>query len=1057
MNAPEEKQRPSHTSELQSPTVHLGTTPARESLGFEIAPTSARQVAASSESAWAHYERWNSALADVMYPIQESPAPAYLDMEEDQIRELGSRLGLAEDEVISDLTQAVIRTSHFDTAHAFRSHAPRILEWRSTARLQAPPVLPLLAVFSLAAERMTRGEGMSAANYYGRLAALLNTDTSKLGQSYRQIAEPLWGSLNYWLTGLDGERGLPTAYSVGLRYVGLALSQALVRAADRERLREFFNHFDLTPGAETAPSELELLLDFWITSQSPSPAGSNLSKLWGRASLRPRIAELAATELLDWNGSARDAAGKPLSRVGVTLALEISSFPRRKLKIIPSISVSEIGESRRARLIGDDGSIEVALEPLDDRNLTLADSSLLGSAELLEGVLVLENSTGNKLTRQPHRLMIFRRDQLSGRWVETRQVLLGEEVSCLVMKNYVEDVAALLSQVARPGWESLDEVPGLPEGWILLCGVEIASRPVSPPSESSDLRPLIPFAVTQLRFSGGFSLPGRARNRWHSDLAPEVSATSESGNPFQLRLLDLGTLTDLTYDEVLQGEWDDNSSGSVFVDLATLDLEDGEYAIETRDTTTGRVTARREFSLQSSLSSEPAGLAQILHIGHDPRDPLAVLDADHEVEAETLPPVICGAVSSPVEQQHGERSSALPGHPRWLLKDAVQSAPILKLSRPAPGSCFYTGQHHRVLDRVELDSRGRPVTSTTRGRCKYCGDTTVESISYLKNRRAFDRRQGAPSFAPVAPLQRNPRTHGQTDAQRWETALDCLDFIGGGSFRLLDKIARQIHDSAIFVSQFVNVLEGLGRVEFRRSPLTFDIEAWASCAPTIVDTGELRVLTGSWNRALLTRFKQYCEKRSLYIEAEELPIGISRTLVRAADEQLQDFLISEKLTQVRHPGTTLAELLPPLSRVVAVLPRISVEGVSALALQFFDSMHATWIDTSTADGIGAYRTKGFVHRYFLRTESDLQNRAFALGTPGLVKHAASMMLSQRVLAAYDPRSREFIAPLGANLPGMYERVLTIETQRVGFARRGYLIYSDVSPDLASRVAYLLEN
>lgn len=1042
----------------ETPTLHLAPTPARESFGSEMEPTESLPVAAYSESPWAHYERWNSALAEVLYPSQQSPAPVYLDMEEQQIRQLGSRLGLAEDEVVSDLTQAVISTSDLDTAHAFRSHAPNILKWRSTARRQAPPVLPLLALFSLAAERMTWGEGMSAANYYGRLAALLNTDTSKLGQSYRQIAEPLWGSLNYWLTGLDGERGLPTAYSVGLRYVGLALSQALVRAADRERLREFFNHFDLTPGAETAPSELELLLDVWVTSQSPSPAGSNLSKLWGRANLRPRIAELAATELLDWNGSAKGSAGKPLSGVGVALTLEISTFPRRRLKIIPSISASEMGEFRRARLVGKDGSIEVTLEPLDDRSLTLDDPSVLSSSELLEGVLVLENpSTGQKLTRQPHRLMIFRRDQLSGRWIEARQVLLGEEVSCLVLKNYVDDVEALLSQVARPGWESLDEVPGLPEGWSLLCGVEIASRPMSPPSESSDLRPLIPFAVTQLRFSGGFSLPGRARNRWHSDLAPEVSATNESGSPFQLRLLHLRTLTDLTYDEVLKGEWDDNSSGSVFVDLAALDLEDGEYAIETRDSTAGSVTARREFSLQSSLSRERAGSAQVPQIIHNPTDPLAVLDADDAVETETLARRICGARSFPKEQPHGGRSSVLPGLPRWRFKDVAQSAPILKLSRPVPGSCFYTGQHHRVLDRVELDSRGRPVTSTTSGRCKYCGDITVESISYLKNRRAFDRRQSAPSFAPVVPLQRNPRKQGQADAERWKTALDCLDFVGGGSFEILDKIARQIHDSAIFVSQFVNVLEGLGRVEFRRSPLTFDIEAWSTCAPTIVDTGEFRVLTGSWNRDLLARFMRYCEGRSLDIVTEELPLGNSRTLVGATGEHLQDFLITENLTQVRHPGTTLVQLLPPLSRVVAALPRKSIEGVSALALQFFDPIRATWIDTFTPDGIGAYRTKGFVHRYFLRTESDVQNGSFAVGTPGLVKHAASMMLSQRALAAYDPRSREFIAPLGANLPGMYERVLTIETQRAGFPRRGYLIYSDVSPDLACSVAYLLEN
>jgi len=49
----------------------------------------------------------------------------------------------------------------------------------------------------------------------------------------------LLGSLNSWLDSMGGSRGLPTAEAIGHRYVGIALSQALIRDADRQLLPQF--------------------------------------------------------------------------------------------------------------------------------------------------------------------------------------------------------------------------------------------------------------------------------------------------------------------------------------------------------------------------------------------------------------------------------------------------------------------------------------------------------------------------------------------------------------------------------------------------------------------------------------------------------------------------------------------------------------------------------------------------------------------------------------------------------------------------------------------------
>ena len=75
-------------------------------------------------------------------------------------------------------------------------------------------------------------------------------DKDKIAGGYRSVAERFWKALNVLLTGLDGLRGLPTAYALRHRFVGLPMSQALIRKGDRDRLVGFFQAFGLPPAAQ---------------------------------------------------------------------------------------------------------------------------------------------------------------------------------------------------------------------------------------------------------------------------------------------------------------------------------------------------------------------------------------------------------------------------------------------------------------------------------------------------------------------------------------------------------------------------------------------------------------------------------------------------------------------------------------------------------------------------------------------------------------------------------------------------------------------------------------
>ncbi len=161
----------------------------------------------STAADWREYDRWNDVIADVVFPITSAPAPVYLDLEDDVLAAIASRLGLTSDQVVAGLSAVVSRTSDLDSNHAFSLHRGRTAQWLTRPQTSAPPILPLLSLFSLAAERMAGGSGMSATNYYGRLAEIVGGQPSALGNSYRAVAEFLWGSLNSWLSLQGGGSG----------------------------------------------------------------------------------------------------------------------------------------------------------------------------------------------------------------------------------------------------------------------------------------------------------------------------------------------------------------------------------------------------------------------------------------------------------------------------------------------------------------------------------------------------------------------------------------------------------------------------------------------------------------------------------------------------------------------------------------------------------------------------------------------------------------------------------------------------------------------------------
>lgn len=989
---------------------------------------------------WSEYALWNEAIAEVVFPVVDSLAPVYLDLEDDEIQAIAGRVGVPADSVVERLGAVVARTLDLTShSNAFKGHFERVLHWRDYDRTRTFPVLATLAVFSLAAERMAKGAGMRPTNYYGRLAELLGGSPDRLGNSVRKHSEPMWAGLNLWLETLDGLRGLPSAYSIGQRFVGVPMSQALVREADRRRLERFFADFDLAPRSAIPAAELEPLLTSWFAREGQI---SHLGKLWRKAALQPRISEVASIELEAWNGVDESEDTGSATRGRVVLGLQSRTFPKRTIRVFPFFFLSDPDVARKVNLVSADDEMLVALEPAGELQgaLALEDRGLVDSTSLLEGVLQIRDDATGEVSRPPRAMVVFRKDELSGLWLEAKQVLLGDDVIVLASDRVVRKAKEVLTEVARPGWSEVGARDGLPAGWTMFDGVEVFSRPSSD-QLNQDFHALVPLTSSQLKVTGGLSLPGATRNRWHSKRPPEVRAVNDESD-FSIHLIDLGLVADTEEDPEVD-RWDDGGTGSIIQSLEGLDLDDGHYAIEMRRG--ARTLSRREFSLHSSANPDPYLSARAPYVRHGLSDPLAAMGADAPDSSGTI---VQGVVVEYLDSVDLS-AKAPPNHEWWHpASDAVRGRAII-LRKPEPDSCFYTGRHH-----IELPvGRGDNLRESVVGVCKFCGTRKRYSANYYKNRAQYSRQQRR--VAPSIDVLRLPSIDSdEGDAERWDVALDAVRYLGGGPISLLERVARQLDASRLFVSEFINTLESLGHIEIRRSRETLEPIEWQVAPAACVDTGTVRVLTGAWTPRDVAAIRASARHLGGKVLKRPFKSGPSRIATTLTTDELENSLEANALLPER-AGKHLAELLPALSKVVAALPR--VPAVSVTEVQVFDPQQAAWVQTVGMDAVGGYRVGRYSAAHFIRTPDDIANSTLARASVYLSKHWAAATLAHKPLLAYSESQRSLVVPLGALLPGMYQRAVMLDScippQRV----RSNHVYREVSPDVAARISFLLEN
>ena len=1026
------------------------------------------------KSAWEEYEKWNDAIAHEIFNENTAGQPVYLDLEEDVLARIASRVGLnPRSDPASALVEAVRATLHPPTRSTavFSAHTAAACHWKLEGDSTPPPCVGLLAVFSLVAEEMRRSAEFAGSNYYGRLAKTLEVpgeSLERLTRDFRRETPFLWDTLNGWLEDSNGMRGLPTAVAFDhRRYIGLPISQALVRAQDRLRLHGLFAQAGLQPSQRISVHAMHQLLDDWLAS---SPAPHSFRRLWSRRATRERISEIACAELEGWDGTIPGYVRPPGHKRDDNLLLgaELRTHPRQVVDLMLIARRKEREGSFALTLSPDASSTALStLGPLGDAMrletipgtawASIEPSHRVSGSELLVANVSLEApAIDETYSRRAKRLVLLKKHEADHLFVEARRAELLETYLVLVVSQLAASVREVLQLAARAGFRELDHkaLGGLPPGWIAFASVQLERiRGIA----NDDLKPLQPLARTHLALGQGLSLPGM--NVWHRDRLPElriVVGDSNTEAPARVRLTPIRYLDGSETSDVDLG----TVEGAGIVDLSQVEppLRDGDFRIIVSSPRQNRTLAT------SSLRVRSGSWPRMLEAPESPpiarslsgQDTLSFFGASTTGTATRL----LGA-SLQDEERHRriERTDGLvpmPPRPGAVLEDLEQedwdplesSAETRAEDLPI---CFQRAHHYWLL---ESSTGNAPVFSV----CKDCGQEKWWEPRRKRKRNAATaevHQQLSRCTGGASQLQSLP-TISEREHADMDLMLDALSYGRMGSWRSLQAIAASIDDAPWFAHESARRLEALGHLELDVDLKSLQPKRWMIAPPTIVvpERGP-SFLAGSRSVQLVRAVTEVAGILDGNVRVVPQPNGPTVVEIHGLEsEGLQ--LVVDEISETRkltirlstRPASRIAALLPRLNSIRRSLPDLTTD---ANRFERFDLHSGRWQSVDQMDRVGAYRLRTRPWVYAVVPKLGTSDQRCVIADVFLAKHLAAGDEAFSLIG-YEEGSQTLLASRGGPLPGLLERVAVLCTGRLPIARQDKtLAYEGVPLEVAEAI------
>ncbi len=399
------------------------------------------------------YEEWQSVLCSEFLARHEGPTVFFVD--DTQL----ARIRPEVDDAAIELAEAV--RSRVRLTDGRPMFAPILLsyrQWRRGPRLDAPPVLPLIALTVLAATRMRSDAEGRSTNYYLRLAQalapagdgefteILRKDLREEG-AFVDVVE-MWRGLHDWIEAQDGAVGTSTIRDhPHLLRIGYPLSQALARQSDRIALTRFFHALDFAPSAVPDAQVISSALDIW-TAAPQNRLSETFMHALGDTDLRALLAAVVEAHARAWDGRVLTGEGK--QRIAMRLSVDLDAWQARWLFPVPA-SGPEVLTLRVP-----DSAQEVILTALSGIDYYSAVGSPAVSAEMLLSGFRLR---GDEFTAEfpPSPVLFFRLDPQTGAWTSSSGMLPFEDHLAAVSSSHAAEFQQLLREAAVDGWSYIHQ------------------------------------------------------------------------------------------------------------------------------------------------------------------------------------------------------------------------------------------------------------------------------------------------------------------------------------------------------------------------------------------------------------------------------------------------------------------------------------------------------------------------------------------------------------------------------------------------------------------------
>lgn len=1017
------------------------------------------------------YRKWNEQLNQYFLSEENAGRPLYLDPDPEMFTHLEDRFRLERGtgrESFLNVVRGVLEAPEFRN-NLFVHYDTDLLRWKADAGERRgatelaemafpPPVVGLLTATVLAAQEMDESSSgakyISSTNYYEHLRSVLGLDAEykhKLQRDFT-ITEGFWEAFSWWLDEMDGRFGLPSARATTTqRYVGLPVSQALVRSADRRALRRMFHQYGLSPGAALSPAEMREVISEWVNSLG-NGVSKEFAQKWAVDEAQQRIIDVALSELEGWDGTVeiteRESPGIPrgLHRERVMLGVLVRGRSGDDEVADLGFVMRRSNEDEAWFLEHSQGNERIYPRPVSAANSFVAGYELgVPAGEVLSKEISLRSDSGRELRRSPKRIIVLVEDEAAGAFVEVRRAISGARHRILVSPEtpdaVVDELRNLLEVTAFSGRKDV-EVHGIPEDWLVIDGFVPGQVPTDF-TVGDELTALVASVNTQFHVRGGIRLPGRVK-RWHSDAVPEIIVTiGAEGDSYELTLEDLGN-----------GEGPRTlRSGITSPEVIVLPdgVSDGDHRIALVATQSKEIVQSETLRLRSGKTVSIEGWRQRPMLGHGDEPLGAVVASSSPADAKVRGAVVTDAAEL-------GRGGLVPGYVDWAVRHVKQSTAQRSLILPDPstGSCLVTGRHRFHFPTFK-DDRKKPAWQT--GVCSECGAVRRTPTSHWmalkpEERAARMRRKGrAVPDAAMASVSEPAEVTPLPELDEYDippsVVEDAIAYLHSGDTAMLLALTSQVPDLTEDHAQYVRDLAALGTVETTRDDF-FRRERWEARPAAIITLANGRSgLVGAWDLESLDGADAVADDLGATFHPARTGGEIS-TIEGTTPKEIFEY---EEVDGVLDAGPAyrhLAATLPDLSAVADALPRRNTTMVDG-PWQMFLVRELAWVDVASWEAPGLYRRhRGYRREYWYRSAEDISRETGAPVDVDLGKHLLGLEAGSPLLG-YDTAHRTLTVPLGARLPELYERAAVLCSGRIptkslaGFC----LQYTDVPPEIAS--------